>query len=148
LNDVGNISAVSGHPLEGARWSESLTLGIPLIDEQHKQLFDVAASLRAEGNQLGVMRALAVLNDHVTSHFSDEEALMNACRYPGLEAHCRLHAHFRDALTDLLKRARKMTLDGVAKEVSELIDGCLSEHMMEADRAYAPHVARMRSSEN
>jgi len=35
-----------------ANWSQAVVTGLPAIDSQHKQLFDMAASFRNEGDQI------------------------------------------------------------------------------------------------
>ncbi|CAG4883972.1 protein of unknown function [Georgfuchsia toluolica] len=134
----------SGHwpPLQYAEWSSRFELGIPLIDKQHRQFFDLVASFNGDDSEVRVLKALAILSDYIRIHLRDEEALMAAAHYPGLEAHCRLHADLRHMLAALLGRARKMSLDEIAAEVKYLINGWLSEHIITADLGFAPYVAR------
>jgi hemerythrin len=137
--------AVSGTPpvrpvLQFAEWSDVLELGLPLIDAQHRRFFELAASFSGQDDQVRVMKALAMLSDYIRSHFRDEEQLMAAGNYPGLEAHCRLHADFRRMLADLFRRARGMTLDEIADEVKYLINGWFYHHIVTVDFEYAPYV--------
>jgi hemerythrin len=140
--DQRNPSPPSGgRPLlQYAEWSDRLELGLPLIDEQHKRFFDLAASFSGNGDEVRVMKTLAILSDYVRSHLRDEEALMAAAHYPGLEAHCRLHTQFRQMFADLLGRARKMSLDEIAEEVKYLVNGWFYEHIVTVDFEYAPYV--------
>ncbi|MFY9328053.1 MAG: hemerythrin family protein [Georgfuchsia sp.] len=126
--------------LQYAEWSDLLELGIPEIDEQHKRFFDLAESLNGNGDEVRVMKTLAMLSDYIRQHLRDEEAMMAATRYPGLKAHCRLHADFRRMLGDLLGRARKMSLDEIAEEVKYLVNGWFYQHIVTADSEYAPYV--------
>jgi len=127
-------------PLQYAEWSDRLELGLPLIDQQHKRFFELAASFSGNGDEVRVMKTLAILSDYVRSHLRDEEALMAAAHYPGLEAHCRLHAEFRHMLANLLCRARKMTLDEIAEEVKYLVNGWFYQHILTVDFEYAPYL--------
>ena len=127
-------------PLQYAEWSDQLELGIPLIDEQHKRFFDLAASFTGSGDEVRVMKTLATLSDYIRSHLREEEALMAAAKYPGLEEHCRLHADFRRMLADLLGRARQMSLDEIAEEVKYLINGWFYQHIVTVDFDYAPYL--------
>lgn len=137
-----------GHwpPLEYAEWSGRFELGIPLIDEQHRQFYDLAASFNGEGNEVRVLKTLAILSDYIRTHLRDEEALMAAAHYPGLEVHRRLHADLRHMLTVLLGRARKMSLDEIATEVKYLVNGWFSQHIVTADQEFAPYAARGQKS--
>ncbi|WP_220634652.1 bacteriohemerythrin [Georgfuchsia toluolica] len=129
------------HPqLQYAEWSDQLELGIPLIDEQHRRFFDLAASFTGNGDGVRVMKTLVILSDYIRSHLRDEEALMKAAKYPGLEEHCRLHADFRRMLANLLGRARQMSLDEIAEEVKYLINGWFYQHIVTVDFEYAPYL--------
>jgi hemerythrin len=126
--------------LHYAEWSDKLEMGLPLIDQQHKRFFDLAASFSGQGDEVRVMKTLAILSDYIRSHLRDEEALMVAAHYPGLEAHRRLHAEFRHMLADLLGRARKMSLDEIAEEVKYLVNGWFYNHIVTVDFEYAPYL--------
>lgn len=126
--------------LQYAEWSERLKLGIPFIDEQHKRFFDLAASFSGNGDEVRVIKTLAILSDYIRLHFREEEAMMAAAHYPSLEAHCRLHTDFRHKLADLLGRARQMSLDEIAEEVKYLINGWFYQHIITVDYEYAPYV--------
>lgn len=138
--------------LERAEWSERLELGIPQIDEQHQRFFELAASFGRDQDEIRVMKTLAILSDYIRTHFREEEVLMRIARFPGREAHCRLHAQFRQMLADLIGRARTMSLDEIAEEVRYLINGWFSHHIVTVDAEYAPYVvpdeatARRRSA--
>jgi hemerythrin len=127
-------------PLIYADWSEALEMGLPLIDAQHKRFFELAASFQGNGDEVRVIKTLAILSDYIRSHLRDEEALMAAAHYPGLEAHCRQHAEFRSLLAALLGRARQMSLDAIADEVKFLVNGWFYRHIITVDFEYAPYL--------
>lgn len=128
--------------LQYAEWSSELELGVPLVDQQHRQFFEMAASLRESTDEVRVLRALALLSDYIRSHLHDEEALMEAANYPGLAAHRRLHDTFRRMLADLFSRARKMPMQEVGEEVRYLINGWFYNHIMTVDFEYEPYMER------
>lgn len=123
-----------------AEWSAKIEVGLPSIDQQHKQLFDLAASFRGNGDHIRVIKSLATLTDYVKVHFREEEAMMAACQYSGLEAHRLLHVEFREMLFKLLENARNMSLDEIADQVSFLINGWFYHHILVVDFAYIPDV--------
>lgn len=125
---------------ELAEWSPVIEVGVPSIDEQHRQLFDLAATFSGNGDQIRVLKSLAMLTEYVKVHLHEEEQLMAACGYPGIDAHRRLHAEFRRMLFDLLENAKQMTLDEIAEEVKFLINGWFYNHILIADFAYMPSV--------
>ena len=117
-------------------WSQKLEFGLPVIDDQHKQLFDLAATFTGNGDEIRVMRTLATLSEYVKVHFRAEEEMLARLDYPELEAHQKLHAQFKEMLLKLLDNARQMTLDEIADEVQYLIYGWFANHIMQADVAY------------
>ena len=117
-------------------WSQKLEFGLPIIDDQHKQLFDLAATFAGNGNEIRVMKTLATLSDYIKVHFRAEEEMLSRLNYPNLEAHQRLHAEFKGMLLKLLENARHLTLDETAREVEYLIYGWFANHIMQADVAY------------
>jgi hemerythrin len=129
-----------GMKLELAEWSSTIEVGVPAIDAQHRQLFELAASFRGNGDQIRVLKSLAMLTEYVKVHLHEEEELMAACHYSGLEAHRRLHTEFRRMLYELLENAKQMTLDEIADEVMFLINGWFYNHILVADFAYMPSV--------
>ena len=80
-------------------WSDSLTVGIPLVDDDHKLLIDLINQLHdsVDGNEehgtLGTV--LNVLLEYTEYHFLREETVMDVCGYPDLSTHRAEH----DALT-------------------------------------------------
>ena len=125
---------------ELAEWSSKIEVGLPTIDAQHQQLFDLAATFRGDGDQIRVLKSLAMLTEYVKVHFREEEEMMAACHYPRLAAHRLLHGEFRRMLFDLLEIAKRMTLDEIADEVKYLINGWFYNHILVADFDYVPSV--------
>ena len=123
-----------------ADWSDKLLFGIDGIDAQHKQLFDLAATFEGNGDQIRVMKTLALLSDYIKVHFKDEELLLERCGYPSLAEHRELHARFKSMLYELLRNANQMSLDEIAEQVKYLINGWFYNHIMIADLDYVPLV--------
>lgn len=121
-------------------WSANIETGLPAIDEQHKHLFDLAASFAGQGDQIRVMRTLSALCEYARVHLREEEAMLAAIAYAGLPEHKRHHARFRKMLNDLLEDARTMTLDQIAERVEDLINGWFYHHIMKVDAEYVAAV--------
>ena len=130
-----------------AEWSEKLEFGLPMIDSQHKQLFDLASTFAGNGDQIRMMKTLVMLCDYVKVHFREEEQMLDELNYPDLLAHRKLHAEFKRMLLKLLGNANTLSLDEIASEVQYLIYGWFSNHILQVDVAYVPWV-RSRSLQN
>lgn len=80
-------------------WKEKYQLGVPQIDDQHRELFsrvtDFVETLRRpvgwEEKVEKVNQTLNFMKDYVVTHFHDEEAYQRAIGYPELEAHRKIH---------------------------------------------------------
>jgi hemerythrin len=83
------------------RWDPSLAVGVPEIDEQHRELFAALDGLFValqRGRALEEVRPLLdFLDDYATAHFSTEEGLMAQRGFPRLAAHSAEHRAFLDA---------------------------------------------------
>lgn len=131
---------------EKAEWSPSVETGLPEIDRQHRQLFELAASFRGEGDQIRVMKTLAQLADYANTHLRDEEAMLREIGYAGLAEHQRQHAQFRAMLRQLLDDARKLSLDDIASRIEDLINGWFYRHILTVDIEYVAQVKAYRES--
>ena len=123
-----------------ANWSEAIVTGLPAIDSQHKALFDMAASFRGEGDQIRVMQTLSMLCEYANTHLRDEEAMLAAIAYPGLDEHKIQHRKFRRMLSQLLDDSRKLSLDQIADRIEDLINGWFYQHILTVDAAYVNYV--------
>lgn len=128
-------------------WSPSIEFGIPEIDNQHRELFELAATFRGQGDDIRVMKAVAMLCDYAKVHLRDEEELLVKIGYPDIEAHRAAHSEFRKMLLDLLQDARALTLDQVASRVEALINGWFYNHILNVDRQYLPAVIAYQASQ-
>jgi hemerythrin len=129
-----------------ADWSPAIETGLPEIDAQHRRLFELAATFRGEGDQIRVMKSLAMLSDYANTHLRDEEAMLRAIDYPGLDAHCEQHRLFRAMLKALLDEARTLSLDQIAGRIADLINGWFYHHILTVDAEYVPAVKAQRGA--
>ncbi|MBI5109224.1 MAG: hemerythrin family protein [Rhodocyclales bacterium] len=129
-----------------ADWSPAIETGLPEIDDQHRQLFELAATFRGEGDQIRVMRALSMLAEYASTHLRDEEAMLQAIGYPALESHREQHRLFRAMLSALLDESRHLTLDQIATRIEELINGWFYRHILTVDAEYVPAVKAQRDA--
>ena len=79
-------------------WSSSLEVGDPLIDSQHKELFnrvnmlfDACASKKGREE---TAKLLAFLAEYVQFHFKAEESVQQKFAFPGYLRHKQMHDEF------------------------------------------------------
>jgi diguanylate cyclase (GGDEF)-like protein/hemerythrin-like metal-binding protein len=123
-------------------WQEGYECGQPLIDGQHRHLFELAndlldAALTHDAAPAAFEVALDRLLTHVAGHFVDEEALLAAKGYQHLSAHKKAHA-------DLLARARLLRAQAATGAfklgdlVEYLVNDVVTKHMLTVDREFFP----------
>lgn len=84
------------------RWRESVAIGIPEIDDDHKHLIGLLNRLHftvlAGAGPAAVGEVLDALAGRFTAHFRHEEALMLRTGYRDYERHRRRHAELAERL--------------------------------------------------
>ncbi|HTH17265.1 MAG TPA: bacteriohemerythrin, partial [Magnetospirillum sp.] len=121
-------------------WSEMMSVGVPVLDADHKTLIGLINALhRSVGDEeeyatLGSV--LKALEDYAAHHFSREERMLAACRYPSMAAHTRMHARLAQQVTEL-----KTAYDGDrtavrAKQCLDFLHKWLIEHICSTDMDY------------
>jgi hemerythrin-like metal-binding protein len=121
-------------------WTPALQIGHELIDEEHQRLFGfvkrLVASMEDDRASTEAKAIAAELVVYAKVQFAEEEALMRAAEFPGLEAHLRLHH-------EMAQRAAE--LEAGAGQVGDLL-GFLSywlrEHVVREDAEIARYVQR------
>jgi len=98
-------------------------IGIEAVDRQHSFLIDLyndlADKLNQGKDQPEIEEVLEKLFDYTRYHFSTEEKIMEARRYPGLESHRRQHQTFIRTLSDFSSH-HNLTGEGLAGVVNFL----------------------------
>ncbi len=88
-------------------WDDSLSIGVELIDEQHKMLIqklsDLSAAIDASRGEGGVVQTIDFLIEYADFHFSDEENCMAEHNYPGIEHQKKQHEEFRTSLKHMVE---------------------------------------------
>jgi len=128
-------------------WKTKCLIGIPEIDEQHKQLFKCIDRLEnakdERQRELAVYFVMDELKDYARIHFAVEEIIMRLFDYPGLAAHIAEHGEF----TARLKSLGKIELNhDVHAEAGSFLRGWLTKHIMISDKRYADFILGQHAS--
>jgi len=88
-------------------WTDSLLIGIPQLDDEHRKLLSSADRLldacRQGKSKEDIAHILYFTVSYAKEHFRDEENLQERYSYPGINAHKRNHAQFNMQTTALVK---------------------------------------------
>ena len=93
-------------------WKEKYKIGVPLIDQQHEELFnrvsDFIQTIRKEGAWEAklekIKETMAFMQEYVVVHFDEEEVYQAQIKYPDLENHKHAHAKFKEAVNGYVNR--------------------------------------------
>lgn len=128
------------------QWTDSLSVGVGVIDEQHRELIrHLNAMARAVAEHQGereISQTLSFLIDYTHFHFDAEERHMATTQYPKLVAHQARHQEFRDTLRDLEREYREDgATKGLADALNHLLGDWLVNHIGSFDREFGTYLA-------
>ena len=131
-------------------WSATFEFGIPEIDEQHRQGVAITNTLHDtilhEGaRSVSIGPTLEKLVNYTQSHFTSEEALLEARGYGEIEEHKAEHDRFILKIIDLCKRHENE--EAIALEMLEFLKIWLIHHICRVDRAYLPYFSTGEGSD-
>jgi hemerythrin len=126
-------------------WSDSLSVQVPAMDEQHKKLFNLINQLhdamaRREGNTV-IKPILTALTDYTRTHFTSEEVFLTSIKYPDLHKQKAEHVIFVQKLMDMQLKAEKSQV-GLTIEIMDFLKDWLKNHIMIEDKKYAAAIAK------
>src|SRR6266702_3897154 len=117
-------------------WDNSIELGIPAIDEQHKALFGwidtLDEAIKSGDGSEAVEGVIWKLITYVTEHFREEELLMLSCNYPGLAAHRQEHDLFVSRLSEI--QANFIDAHELSKSILDFLVEWLACHIKGTDQ--------------
>ncbi|MDF2612828.1 MAG: bacteriohemerythrin [Clostridia bacterium] len=133
-------------------WKDEYAIGIPLIDEQHKKLFEIAEnaqSLLLMPEYIDkfdeILSIVEELKAYVVFHFGAEQGLMEKIKYPKYFSHSIEHQDFIDEMN-------KLSLDSIDQDqqshllyIVNLIIEWITQHVLEKDRVMAAYYKEVQS---
>jgi hemerythrin len=121
-------------------WTDAMLCGIPVFDEQHKELFRQIDILRDRGNKDRVPGVLRFLEDYVVKHFNDEESCHLKSKYPKAANHRRAHENFVKTFLELKAKYEKSQGELAAVlEINKAVFDWLKEHILKVDKEFAKY---------
>ena len=126
-------------------WNDTLMIGVPLIDDQHKELVHrmdklMSASRSGKGAE-EIEKTLRFVVSYFKEHFNDEEDLQSEYKYPEMQEHKKLHADF--TLT-VIKLVQDFQLNGpnqeLAGKVNKMLLQWVIKHIRTEDKKLAAYI--------
>ena len=127
-------------------WDDSIALGIPTIDDQHKAIFHWINTLHEAVNSGdGHEKVGDIINNlisYVTEHFSEEERLMLSCDYPQLVSHRKEHDRFVTRLQEI--QTRYNDGDEMGQDILDFMVEWLVCHIKGTDQGYNRYISERK----
>ncbi len=120
-------------------WTESLSVKIESIDDQHKKLIDMIndfyENISKKNNDENILKLISGMKSYTVMHFNKEEFLMKQYNYPHLEEHKKEHGEFISKVNALEEKVKKGTII-VSFEITNFLKDWLKNHIQHTDKQY------------
>ena len=119
-------------------WDDSLSVGVDLIDEQHKMLIQKLRDL-SDAFEMGremnkIMQTLEFMVDYTDFHFSAEEETMAKYDYPGLKEQEAQHKQFVVTLNNIVEDFKEEgPTSSLAESINVFLHNWLINHIKGTD---------------
>lgn len=132
-------------------WNQSLSVGVEIIDKEHKVLVDTLNDLHdamMKGQAKDVTGPiLRNLLEYTRNHFSHEEAMLAKAGYTGLETHKLQHRELTRKVEGYIDRFERGDIT-LSLHLMQFLRDWLTRHIQKVDRQYLPtllaHLAGQR----
>jgi len=137
-------SATVDVDLDNPQWSDRFSVGIEVIDQQHRELFAIcrrAIECARIGNGDGAEAFHDILhrmNQYAQEHFRTEEALFGRYGYPRSSEHVQEHEAFMSRLIDFMLDASRGHRD--MGEVARSLTQWIANHILLSDMDYKKYL--------
>lgn len=124
-------------------WTDSLSVGVNIIDTQHKKLVDMVNALYSamksgEGNVV-LGRLLEELAQYTVSHFATEEKFFEQTNYPLTAEHKQAHEKLKGTVVEFIDNFKSGKAE-VTTELMNFLKDWLVNHIGKVDMKYGPHL--------
>ena len=122
-------------------WNQKLVLGIPAIDDQHKELVRLINSLygamkiKAGASEAG--KVLDELSRYTSYHFKFEENLFDKFHYPATAEHKKAHQELVAKVVHFQQEFHQGRA-GLSMDLMYFLTDWLKQHILQTDKAYTP----------
>lgn len=125
------------------KWTEDLSVGVELIDHQHRELIarinDLVVAIRQKTCKYKISDVLQFLDEYIVFHFGEEEKIMQKYAYPEYPSHRDQHKKFIASFQKLKKELPKLgrgTKPGsydLSVETNTVVVDWILEHIAHVD---------------
>ncbi len=129
-------------------WDSSLSIGVDVIDEQHRRIVDYINELDVafrKKDREKISEVLTGLTDYTITHFMFEEDLMVKSGYPLSDSHMKVHESFTARINEYVEQHENGK--NITRKLMAELRIWLTQHINRDDKDYAPF-ARKKLNKN
>ena len=115
-------------------WENKYSVGNPIIDKQHKEMFKLGNDLPEVLSAQEIKPIIMGLYKYTREHFSMEEEMMKSIGFPLLAEHKILHEELISKLNEI--SSLSFETDKAVLSFKKFVYGWLIEHIMYQDIQY------------
>ncbi len=134
----GTINQPQFKGLSMFSWKPEYSVGVSIIDEQHKKLIELlqklSAALRDRKGDDILHAVLSELEQYIIIHFGTEERLMSQYSYPNFPAHKKEHDSFVRKVDELKAEYQQGGGVSVAIRMFSFLRDWLYQHILRTDK--------------
>lgn len=120
-------------------WTSEDSVGVEIIDDQHKRFVDIINELNAAIAQTKTRDMLtgifSELMGYMDIHFATEEKYFDEYNYPESEAHKKAHAEFKKGITKIYEDYVD-NLEVLSFTLIDYLENWLLKHTKNMDKRY------------
>jgi hemerythrin len=125
------------------QWSDELSVGVPLIDQQHKELIRIAVlaldAMKREDGREYIDTVINKLREYTVFHFRYEEELMESMHFPERSEHGQEHVRLKNEVKQF-QRELYLHNDPSPQTVRDFVKDWLITHILTFDRNLAKFI--------
>lgn len=125
-------------------WDSSMSVGMDVLDCDHKRLIDMFNGLLKKGiadrDREDLRALLDELTDYTVGHFAREEEAMERGDFPDLDSHRAAHRYFTDEIVKLKESFGDGNTVMLRIDLVLLLKDWFIEHIQTVDAKYRPYV--------
>jgi hemerythrin len=127
-------------------WSDQLSVGREVIDNEHKQLIaiinDLHDALAAGHERQEIGLVIERMLRYTRSHFAYEEAILLRCGYPDFAAHKREHDAMVAWAASVQDRFEQGDTSALSQEVLVYLKDWFYDHVGRVDQNYVAYLSQ------
>ncbi|QOY52513.1 bacteriohemerythrin [Candidatus Sulfurimonas baltica] len=130
-------------------WKSEYKIGHPLIDREHKHLFEIALEafvpVAPELRKKKIRKTILELNEYMKLHFMHEESFMRVIEYPDFNHHLLIHQGIIKKMQDLIANLASIGIKEFEKDLAHFIEVALVGHILQEDTKIQKYYEKKKS---